>query len=41
MFTGVPEAGVLNTDPDCTSRSFIAVLRPDSLALKVIREKFK
>ena len=34
MFTGAPEARVLNTDPDYTSRPFIAVLRPDSLALK-------
>ena len=41
MFSGVPEAGVLNTDPDCTSRSFIAVLRPDSLALNVTRGKYK
>ena len=35
MFTGAPEARVLNTDPDYTSRPFIAVLRPDSLALNV------
>ena len=41
MFTGVPEAGVLNTDPDCTSRPFIAVLRPDSLALNVTGGKYK
>ena len=37
MFTGAPEARVLNTDPDYTSRPFIAVLRPDSLALNVTR----
>ena len=41
MFTGAPEARVLNTDPDYTSRPFIAVLRPDSLALNVTRGKYK
>ena len=38
MFTGAPEARVLNTDPNYTSRPFIAVLRPDSLALNVPEE---
>ena len=41
MFTGVPEAVVLNSDPDCTSRPFIAGIRPDSLALNVTRGKYK